>query len=101
MSKKIQEKTAVEKNNSAAFSLKTFNANPLVSTYLPVIVFALVTFVLRWRLLDIPLERDEGGFAYMGYTWLNGTPLFSDYVDVKPPMIYILYGNVINLRAKI
>jgi 4-amino-4-deoxy-L-arabinose transferase-like glycosyltransferase len=92
MSKKIQEKTAVEKNNSAAFSLKTFNANPLVSTYLPVIVFALVTFVLRWRLLDIPLERDEGGFAYMGYTWLNGTPLFSDYVDVKPPMIYILYG---------
>lgn len=55
-------------------------------------IITLLTFILRWRLLDIPLERDEGGFAYMGYTWINGTPLFSDYVDVKPPLLYILYG---------
>lgn len=53
MSKKIQKKTAVEKNNSAAFSLKTFTSNQLVSTYLPVIVFALVTFVLSPNSVDI------------------------------------------------
>ncbi|MBK8622648.1 MAG: glycosyltransferase family 39 protein [Saprospiraceae bacterium] len=52
-------------------------------------VFAII---LRSRLLDIPFERDEGGFAYMGYSWIHGTPLFTDYVDVKPPIIYILYG---------
>ncbi|MFZ1705166.1 MAG: glycosyltransferase family 39 protein [Saprospiraceae bacterium] len=56
------------------------------------VLLAILAITLRSRLLDIPFERDEGGFAYMGYSWIHGTPLFTDYVDVKPPMIYILYG---------
>lgn len=49
-------------------------------------------FYFAEQATSIPFERDEGGFAYMGYTWLEGTSLFTDYVDVKPPLIYILYG---------
>jgi 4-amino-4-deoxy-L-arabinose transferase-like glycosyltransferase len=56
------------------------------------VLLVIFAVILRSRLLDIPFERDEGGFAYMGYSWIHGTPLFTDYVDVKPPMIYILYG---------
>lgn len=61
-------------------------------TWISVGLMAVMAFILRNRLLDIPFERDEGGFAYMGWSWIHGTPLFTDYVDVKPPMIYILYG---------
>lgn len=92
MNKKVQKNTVSEKNQAIEFSLKKMFANRIVSTYIPIVMFVITTFILRWRLLDIPLERDEGGFAYMAYTWLNGTPMFSDYVDVKPPMIYILYA---------
>ena len=61
-------------------------------TWFSVILIMAMTWILRGRLLDIPFERDEGGFAYMGYSWIHGTPLFTDYVDVKPPLIYILYS---------
>jgi hypothetical protein len=35
----------------------------------------LFILVVRIRLLDIPFERDEGGFAYMGRMMLQGVPL--------------------------
>jgi 4-amino-4-deoxy-L-arabinose transferase-like glycosyltransferase len=88
----MSKKNVTPQSDVSQFSLQKLLENPIISKYFPVLIFALVTYFLRWRLLDIPLERDEGGFAYMGYTWMNGTPLFSDYVDVKPPLIYILYG---------
>jgi 4-amino-4-deoxy-L-arabinose transferase-like glycosyltransferase len=88
----MSKKNIVPKEETEPFSMQKMLDNPIFSKYVPVLLFALVTYILRWRLLDIPLERDEGGFAYMGYSWIKGTPLFSDYVDVKPPLVYILYG---------
>ena len=40
---------------------------------LAVIVFGLV-IAIRIRLLGIPLERDEGKYAYAGQLMLQGTP---------------------------
>lgn len=88
----MSKKNIVPIEQQEPFSMQKMLDHPIFSKYVPVLLFALVTYLLRWRLLDIPLERDEGGFAYMGYSWIKGNPLFSDYVDVKPPLIYILYG---------
>ena len=57
------------------------------------LAFSLI-FILavRLRLLDVPLERDEGGFAYIGKMMLEGQNLYTDLLDSKLPGLYFLYG---------
>ncbi len=55
-------------------------------------VTALIVLVLRLRLLHIPMERDEAGFAYIGHWLLRGKSLYVDMVDNKLPGLYILYA---------
>ncbi|MCA0236220.1 MAG: glycosyltransferase family 39 protein [Bacteroidetes bacterium] len=47
--------------------------------------------IIRLRLLAIPLERDEGGFAYIG-KHLFSSQLYTDLFDNKPPGLYGLYA---------
>lgn len=65
-------------------------------------------FVLLYRLpfLYVPLDRDEGGYAYLGWLWLSGKviPYLQSY-DTKFPPVFLLYGsttifgnNFINIR---
>lgn len=92
MQKKSESlKVKSEKTDAAFFDFHSFLSGKIF-TWIGIIFISVLIFILRSRLLPIPFERDEGGFAYMGYTWLEGTSLFTDYVDVKPPLIYILYG---------
>src|ERR1700722_3377984 len=51
----------------------------------------LVIFV-RARLLPIPLERDEGEFAYAGQLMLEGIPPYKLAFNVKLPGTYAAYG---------
>jgi hypothetical protein len=37
-------------------------------------IVLLFVVAVRIRLLDIPLERDEGEYAYMGQLFLQGVP---------------------------
>jgi hypothetical protein len=54
---------------------------------------ALVVF-FRLRLLDLPLERDEGEFALMGQMILDGKPPYGEAYNLKPPGIYLAYAGV-------
>lgn len=92
MSTKSNSKKQVKKVENVSTPLIPGILEHKFFTWFSVALIFVVTWILRGRLLDIPFERDEGGFAYMGFTWIHGTPLFTDYVDVKPPLIYILYG---------
>ena len=58
---------------------------------LAVIVFG-VTVAIRIRLLGIPLERDEGEYAYAGQLILQGIPPYKLAYNMKFP------GNVCRLR---
>ena len=40
---------------------------------------------VRWRLLQVPLERDEGEFAYMAQHLLQGVPPYRDALTMKWP----------------
>jgi hypothetical protein len=61
------------------------------------IAFALtLAFVVacRIRLLEVPLERDEGEYAYVGQQWLRGVPPFVSIYHVKLPGIHAVYALV-------
>lgn len=52
----------------------------------------LAAALVRLRLLDVPLERDEGTFAYAGHMLLSGVPLYTELCDLKLPGLYYTYG---------
>ncbi|HEX4824809.1 MAG TPA: hypothetical protein VFV19_10870 [Candidatus Polarisedimenticolaceae bacterium] len=47
---------------------------------------------MRVRLLDIPLERDEGEYAYAGQLLLQGVPPYAAVYSMKAPGIYGAYA---------
>ncbi len=61
------------------------------------ILFALaltVMICIRIRLLTIPLERDEGEYAYAGQLLLEGIPPYKLAYNMKFPGIYAAYSVV-------
>src|SRR5580658_3272820 len=56
------------------------------------VLFLSVTLYVRFRLLGIPLERDEGDFAYMGQLLLQGIAPYKLAYSMKPPGIYAAYA---------
>ena len=56
-------------------------------------VVVLVVFV-RLRLLQIPLERDEGEYAYAGQLMLEGVPPYQMAWNMKLPGTYAAYAAI-------
>jgi len=48
--------------------------------------------VLRLMLVHTPLERDEGGYAYIGQHWLKGEWPYRDTIESKPPGVFAFYA---------
>lgn len=53
---------------------------------------SLLSLLLRWPALRLPLERDEGAYGYLGWLWLQGGVPYRDAFDHKPPLIHFLYS---------
>jgi hypothetical protein len=49
---------------------------------------------IRWRLADMPLERDEGEYAYAGQLLLQGNPPYRDAYNMKFPGTYLAYAGI-------
>jgi hypothetical protein len=49
-------------------------------------------FAIRWRLRDLPLERDEGEYAYAGQLLLQGVPPYQLAYNMKFPGVYFAYA---------
>ncbi len=60
-------------------------------------VVLLATAIIRIRLLMIPLERDEGEFAYMGQLMLQGIPPYKLAYNMKLPGTYAAYALIMSL----
>ena len=66
--------------------------------YLGWLLLLLIVFLTgsaRWRLLDVPLERDEGEYAYAGQLMLQGIPPYEHAYNTKLPGIYGAYAAVL------
>src|SRR5438046_5470335 len=65
------------------------------------IAYALITFVLvltcviRFHLRNIPLERDEGEYAYAGQLMLQGIPPYKLAYNMKLPGTYAPHGLIV------
>jgi 4-amino-4-deoxy-L-arabinose transferase-like glycosyltransferase len=57
----------------------------------------LFVVAVRVRLLDVPLERDEGEYAYMGQLLLQGIPPYSAAYNMKFPGAYLMYAGIMAL----
>ncbi len=53
-----------------------------------------LTAAVRVRLLEIPLERDEGEFAYVGQLMLHGIPPYLIAFNMKFPGTYAAYAAI-------
>lgn len=68
--------------------------------YLIVLVLLLIVFstaVVRFRLADVPLERDEGEYAYAGQLILQGIPPYKQFYNMKLPGIYAAYAGLLSV----
>lgn len=78
---------------------KTCRFSTLRSRLTAAVLIAVILFVVavRIRLLETPLERDEGEFGYMGQLILQGGPLYSAAYNMKLPGIYAVYALIMLL----
>ncbi len=63
---------------------------------LAAIVFGVV-IAIRMRLLGIPLERDEGEYAYAGQLILQGIPPYKLAYNMKFPGTYAAYAVIMSI----
>jgi 4-amino-4-deoxy-L-arabinose transferase-like glycosyltransferase len=73
-------------------------AEPHGAPRVPVAIFValIIAFgvLVRMRLLDLPLERDEGEYAYAGQLMLEGIPPYQLAYNMKFPGTYAAYALI-------
>lgn len=60
-------------------------------------VFLLIITILRLRILGVPLERDEGEYAYMAQLLLKGHSPYTLAYNMKYPGTALMYGLFITI----
>lgn len=66
-----------------------------VWAWLAVATVVTAAAAIRLRLLDVPLDRDEGEYAYFGQLLLDGVPPYALAYNLKLPGIYAVYALVL------
>ena len=52
---------------------------------------------IRWRVREMPLERDEGEYAYAGQLILQGIPPYQLAYNMKLPGTYVVYAAILRI----
>ncbi len=60
--------------------------------WLVLIAIILLTAAVRVRLLEVPLERDEGEYAYAAQLMLQGIPPYEQLYSMKLPGVWAAYA---------
>jgi len=61
-----------------------------------VLALGFIAFI-RFRFLSVPLERDEGEYAYMAQLLLKGIPPYTEAYSMKFPGIYFIYAIILRV----
>lgn len=86
-----KSKAAVDRTPS-----KPFTDSDLFYLFLLALVVGVYAY-FRSKFLSIPLERDEGTYAYMGQLLLDGKRPYLDFYEMKPPALYYSYALLVGL----
>jgi len=65
-----------------------------ITWYVLAIALFAIALGIRLRLLSMPLERDEGEYAYAGQLMLQGIPPYKLAYNMKFPGIYAAYAGI-------
>ena len=72
-----------------------------IDLYIIVMLIAIVVVgLIRLRLAGIPLERDEGEYAYIGKLMLEGTAPYISAYNMKLPGTYFMYSLIMLVFGK-
>src|SRR5437868_11591432 len=99
----IAEREILEKHESEIAPIKPSSHLWLDSDRRRWLSFALIFVVLllfagiRWRLREMPLERDEGEYAYAGQLILQGIPPYQIAYNMKLPGTYLAYALILRI----
>ena len=92
MSKKERQKQIKSQKvppKKVLFGKQTFND----SVYLiACILVTILIFFIRFGLIGVPLERDEGEYAYFGKLILEGVAPYKTAYNMKLPGTYVMYS---------
>jgi hypothetical protein len=69
----------------------------VVPTWLPLTLILVATALLRLQYLDIPLERDESLYSYIGKMALGGGKPYIDFYEMKPPVLFYSYAILVGI----
>jgi 4-amino-4-deoxy-L-arabinose transferase-like glycosyltransferase len=59
------------------------------------VLVVVISLVLRWPFFGVPLNADEGGYAYVAERWLDGRgELYDDLWISRPQGIFFTYGVI-------
>jgi hypothetical protein len=86
--------------SSPAHSPTVVTSNAIFHPRMPFVVGILLMIILlfgaiRFRLRNMPLERDEGEYAYSGQLLLQGIPPYKLAYNLKLPGIYVAYASML------
>lgn len=65
-----------------------------IGAWVALIAVIFFTATIRVRLLEVPLERDEGEYAYAGQLILEGVAPYEQVYNMKMPGIYAAYALI-------
>jgi hypothetical protein len=77
--------------------LEQLQMNQVRIHVLAVVIIAILTVGMRFHVLDVPLERDEGEYAYGAQLMLDGKEPYEHIYSVKLPGIFLVYAGIISL----
>jgi len=63
--------------------------------WIALLIIIISTGAIRFRLSEVPLERDEGEYAYAGQLILDGVPPYAQVYNMKMPGIYAAYALIL------
>ena len=61
---------------------------PGVLFWLHLGIITVFLLILRISLIDLPLERDESAYAYLGKRAMEGLAPYRDFYEMKPPLLF-------------
>jgi 4-amino-4-deoxy-L-arabinose transferase-like glycosyltransferase len=65
--------------------------------WIALVVIIICSAVIRGRLAAMPLERDEGEYAYIAQQMLKGVPPYVSAYSMKLPGIYVVYALILTV----
>ena len=65
--------------------------------WLGLLLILVFNFCIRWHLREMPLERDEGEYAYAGQLILQGIPPYQLAWNMKFPGVYAAYAALMSV----